>query len=108
MSDEPPDATPEEIALEEEIRRFEAEAAFHQSNILPMDYAMNLGRFYGLLIRASRPRNQIERLGLIFMGISWIASGLPNVPISWLLLPLGLKLLWTACRPSQREPADAD
>ena len=106
MPDHLPDATPEEIALEEAIQRFEGEVAFRQSNILPMDAAINQGRFYGLLIRASRPRNGIERVGFFFMGILWIASGLPNVSLSWLFIPLGFKLLWVGCRRAEREPAE--
>lgn len=51
MSDESRDPTAEELANEESLRRFELEADFHQSNILPLDQAMNEGRFYGLLIR---------------------------------------------------------
>jgi len=100
MADEPRDATPEEIAQENALRHFEAQVAFRQSNILPMDSVLNLGMFYGLLIRASRPRNGIERLGFILMGLSWVVSGSP------LFTPLGFKLLWTAPRRAEREPAE--
>ena len=106
MPDEPRDATPEEIAQEQALQHFEAQVAFRQSNMLPMDSALNVGMFYGLLIRASRPRNGIERLGFIFMGILWVLSGLPGLSISWLFIPLRFKLLCTACRRAEREPAE--
>lgn len=106
MTDEPRDATPEEIAEEQALQHFEAQVAFRQSNILPVDAALNLGMFYGLLIRASRPRKGIERLGFIFTGILWVLSGLPGLSISWLFIPLGFKLLRTACRPLKSEPAE--
>ncbi|MHB8753547.1 MAG: hypothetical protein ACYC92_01115 [Candidatus Acidiferrales bacterium] len=105
MTDEPADATPDEIANEEGLLRFEAEVLFRQSNILPMDSALNVGRFYGLLIRAQRPRNGMERVGFIFMAVLWLMGGFPGLSISWLLIPLGFKLLWTACRRAEREPA---
>jgi hypothetical protein len=108
MADETRDATSEEFTLEEAIRRWETEFAFRQSNILPMDSAYNVGRFYGLLIRAARPRNTMERVGFIFFGVMWTAGAVPSLPISALLFPLGLKLLWTACRPAIRESAGAD
>ena len=76
MSEQPRDATLDELVLETEIRRFEAETAFHQSNILPLDQAQNLGRFYGLLIRASYPQNVLERIGFVFIGLLCSPKGL--------------------------------
>ncbi|MGH9782036.1 MAG: hypothetical protein ACRD33_09480 [Candidatus Acidiferrales bacterium] len=106
MIDEPADATPEEIALEESIQRFEADVLFRQSNVLPLDAAMNQGRFYGLLIRASRPRNGLERAGFLLMGIQWVSSAMIAPPLSVLFSLAGLKLIWTACRRVEREPAE--
>jgi hypothetical protein len=103
MADEPRDATPEEIAQENALRHFEAQVAFRQSNILPMDAALNVGMFYGLLIRAKRPRNGIERAGFFFMGTMWASGLFPGLPFSVLVFPLGLKLIWTACRPAKPE-----
>ncbi|HEU5409415.1 MAG TPA: hypothetical protein VFU57_00210 [Candidatus Acidoferrales bacterium] len=105
MSEELRDATPEELALEAEIQRFEAETAFRQSNILPLDQAQNLGRFYGLLIRASRPRSALERIGFLFIGLLWLGEGAFASPIGAAFALLGLKLLWTAFVPAEREPA---
>lgn len=106
MPEEPRDATPEELALEAEIQRFEAAVVFHQSNILPLDQAQNLGRFYGLLIGASRPRSALERTGFVFIGLLWLADGLVASPLGLLFGLVGLKLLWTACLPAHREPAE--
>ncbi|MHB8539706.1 MAG: hypothetical protein ACYDCD_02005 [Candidatus Acidiferrales bacterium] len=103
MIDEPADATPDEIANEEGLRRFEAEVLFRQSNVLPMDSAVNVGRFYGLLIRAQRPRNGTERVEFIFMGVLWLSAALPAFSGPALLFPLGLKFIWTACKPSRNE-----
>jgi len=103
MTDEPRDATAEEIANEEGLRRFEAEILFRQSNVLPMDSALNVGRFYGLLIRAQRPRNGMERVGFIFMGILWLSAALPVFPGPAFLFPFGLKFIWTACKPAKPE-----
>ena len=132
MSDEPPDATPEEISNEEAIKRFEAEAAFRQSNVLPLDSAMNEGRFYGLLIRKGRPLGVAQRLGFFFIGIMLggfafleicftfpalsTALGMPRAEIAatpsfygilWLpfdaiLFAVGLWLIVTALRPRRR------
>ncbi|HEV2615777.1 MAG TPA: hypothetical protein VGU63_04105 [Candidatus Acidoferrales bacterium] len=106
MIEEPVDATPEEIALEEAIQRFEAETLFRQSNVLPMDAAFNMGRFYGLLLRASRPRNGIERVGFLFMGIEWVSSATVPSPLSVLFSLAGLKLIWTACRRAEHPRAE--
>jgi len=106
MIDEPADATPEEIALEEAIQCFEAEVSFRQSNILPMDAAMNEGRFFGLLIRASHPRSGLERAGFLLMGIQWVSSAILAPPLSVLFAVAGLKLIWTACQRAEREPAE--
>jgi len=103
MADEPRDATPEEIAQEQALLHFEAQVAFRQSNILPMDSALNLGMFYGLLIRAKRPRNGIERIGFLFMGVVWLSAALPALVGPAFLFPLGLKFIWTACKRTTRE-----
>src|SRR5487761_194101 len=103
MADEPRDATPEEIAQENTPRHFEAQAAFRQSNILPMDAALTVGMSYGLLSRAKRPRNGIERSELFFMGIMWLVSVLPVLVGPAFFSLLGLKFLWTACKPAKPE-----
>lgn len=74
MADEIRDATPEEVANEEAIKHFEAEAAFRQSNVLPLESAMNEGRFYGLLVGKSRPLGVAQRLGFLFIGITLSGS----------------------------------
>lgn len=76
MPDQPRDATPEELKSEEALRRFEAEAAFHQSNILPLDQAMNEGRFYGLLIRGNQSVTGVQRIGFLLIAILLVAPGL--------------------------------
>jgi hypothetical protein len=48
MPKKPNHPTRQEIEHEEETRRrFEADALFRQSKVLPMDAARNEGRFYG-------------------------------------------------------------
>jgi len=103
MSDEPRDATPEEIAQEQALQHFEAQVVFRQSNILPMDSALNVGMFYGLLIRAKRPRNSIERIEFWVMGILWTGSVIAPSPLSAVYFLIGLKLIWTACKRTTRE-----
>lgn len=72
MPDEPRDATAEELADEKGLRRFETEAAFHQSNILPLDSAVNQGRFYGLLIRGGQPLTITQRIGFLLIAFDSI------------------------------------
>lgn len=76
MPDEPRDATAEELADEKGLRRFETEAAFHQSNILPLDSAMNQGRFYGLLIRGGQPLTITQRIGFLLIAFDSIGTSL--------------------------------
>jgi hypothetical protein len=69
MPKEPNHPTRKEIEHEEETRRrFEADAILRQSNVLPMDAARNEGRFYGQLIRGSRPLNGVQRIGFFLVG----------------------------------------
>jgi hypothetical protein len=129
MSDESRDATPEELANEEALRRFEAEAAFHQSNVLPLDNAMNEGRFYGLLVRGGRPLTAVQRLGFLLIAFIlgapsfFVASGaFPQwryltafssaapakgvsmfyLPVSALVFLVSLRIVWVALRPSAK------
>jgi hypothetical protein len=104
MPDETRDATAQDIALEDDIQRFEAEVGFRQSNILPLDYARNLGRFYGLLIRASCPASLLGRAGFLMMGILWVGQLIFPSLLSVLFALAGLKLIWTACQRTQPEP----
>lgn len=98
MPDDPDNATAQEMELELEIRRFETEVVFRQSNVLPLDAAINQGRFYGLIIRAARPKNGIERVGYFLFGFMWVAGVVSGLPLSVIFVPLGLKLIWTAFR----------
>lgn len=116
MPDEPRDATAEELANEKGLRRFEAEAAFHQSNILPLDYAMNEGRFYGLLVLGGQPLSITQRIGFLLiafdgMGTSLVmpVTGLWTVylPFSVLAFLMSLRIAWVALRPSaEREVSE--
>ena len=129
MPDEPADISREEITDEQGIRRLEAEAAFRQSNVLPVDAAMNEGRFYGLLIRRG-PLGGVQRLGFFFVGIMLAgfalmqicfifprlsaAFGLPKpaipasaasilfLPIDAILCAVGIKLIMSALVPKRR------
>jgi hypothetical protein len=133
MPKEPNHPTRKEIEHEEETRRrFEADAILRQSNVLPMDAARNEGRFYGQLIRGSRPLNGVQRIGFFLVGslFCWSAIfillgafprlfsfiGLPvtliaNKSVSVLYLPfaalslvLGLKIIGRAITPRGRKP----
>lgn len=127
MADQPRDATAEELKNEEAVRRFEAEAAFRQSNTLPMDQAMNEGRFYGLLIRGNRPLTSIQRIGFLLIALLLFEPSLllvfGAVPhftqtvggemlgAMWMLYALlaflaGLRVVWVALKPSQEEKGD--
>lgn len=122
MSDESRDPTAEELKNEEALRRFETEAAFHQSNILPLDQAMNEGRFYGLLIRGNQSLTGVQRIGFLLIAILLFAPGLlllfGAVPhftqtvggellgAMWILYALlaflaGLRVVWVALKPSR-------
>ena len=60
--------TRREIPNEEESRRrFEADAAVRQSNVLPLDAARNEGRFYGKLFRNERPLTGVQRIGFFLV-----------------------------------------
>lgn len=112
MPDEPRDATAEELADEKGLRRFETEAAFHQSNILPLDSAMNQGRFYGLLIRGDQPLAITERIGFLLIAFDSIGTSLGTpvtgpwtvyIPFSVLALLASLRIMWVALRPSAEQ-----
>jgi hypothetical protein len=130
MPDEPRDPTAEELASEEDLRRFEAEAALHQSNILPLDQAMNEGRFYGLLMRGGKSLTAVQRIGFLLVAIMlcvpnffvilaavprWrrlISGGVLGGGVSTLYLPLavllflaGIRVIWVALRPSRQQNA---
>lgn len=95
MPDEPREATAEEVREEEERRRFEWEAAYRQSNVLPLDSARNEGRFYGLLAKGSLELSAPQRIGALLVGILWLAPG------AW-----GVGLLWsTVAAVKRRQPS---
>jgi hypothetical protein len=69
MPKEPSHPTRQEIEqVEETHRRFEADAISCQRNVLPMDEARNVGRFYGQIIRGERPLNAVQRIGCFLLG----------------------------------------
>ncbi|MGC2089235.1 MAG: hypothetical protein WA638_07375 [Candidatus Acidiferrales bacterium] len=131
MPDESLDPTAEELANEKDLRRFEAEAAFRQSNVLPLDYAMNEGRFYGLLMRGGRPLTAVQRIGFLLIAImlcvpsffialasvpSWrhvisggvLGGGVPMfyLPIAALVFLTGIRVVWVALRSSRKPKAN--
>lgn len=131
MSDESRDPTAEELANEQNLRRFELEADFHQSNILPLDQAMNEGRFYGLLIRGGQPLTPVQRIGLLMIAIIFCGPGLcvalasdpalksvvgngllgGRAPVLYLSLTaiaflVGMRIVWVALRPSRKPKID--
>ncbi len=131
MPDESRDPTAEELANEKGLRRFEAEAAFRQSNVLPLDYAMNEGRFYGLLMRGGRPLTAVQRIGFVLIAIMlcvpgffvalaavprWryfirggvLGGGVPMLylPLAALIFLAGIRVIWVALRPSRKPKAN--
>jgi hypothetical protein len=124
--------TSQEIENEEARRQSEAEVISRQSNVLPLDAARNEGRFYGQLIRGSRPLNGVQRIGFFLVGSLFCGSavfilaaafpgffsfiGLPvalidnksvsvaYLPFAALSLFLGLKIIGRAIRPRGRKP----
>lgn len=115
MPDEPRDATAEELANEEGLRRFEAEAAFHQSNILPLDSAMNEGRFFGLLIRRGQPLTTAQRVGFLLIGTIFCGPGIcsalaadsqlrdliGNTFLTAVWFLAGMRIIWVALRATR-------
>ncbi len=123
--------TRREIEHEEGRRQSEADAISRQSNVLPLDAARNEGRFYGQLIRGSRPLNGVQRIGFFLIGLlfcGWAVFilavafpgffsfiGLPvasidNKSVSLAYLPfaalslfLGFKIIGRAIRPDGRK-----
>lgn len=102
MADEIRDATPEEVANEEAIKHFEAEAAFRQSNVLPLDSAMNEGRFYGLLVRGGGPLSVVQRIGFALIGITMAGSAFLEICLTFpsLLARFGLPRAEFGAAPS--------
>ncbi|HTZ75066.1 MAG TPA: hypothetical protein VMB47_14175 [Candidatus Aquilonibacter sp.] len=86
---------------EEDIRRFEAEAASRLSNVLPLDAARNEGRFYGQLIRG-RPLNAVQRIGFFLIGLLFCFSGIFGLAGA---LPKLAGLVGLALTPMDRGPS---
>jgi hypothetical protein len=130
MPNESREPTVEELIAEKDLRRFEVEADFHQSNILPLDQAMNEGRFYGLLMRGGKSLTVVQRIGFLLIAVMlclpnffvilaavprWrhlisggvLGSGVPMfyLPFAILLFLAGIRISWVALRPSRQQNA---
>ncbi|MGH9782035.1 MAG: hypothetical protein ACRD33_09475 [Candidatus Acidiferrales bacterium] len=132
MRDERRDATPEEIANGEGLRRFEADVASLQKNIMPIDATRMDAQIRAMSSRLRGPLSPILRLGFFSIGImlagfalmqvcfifprllvafGWSKAALPAFPASILFLPVdvilsvaGIGLVVWALSPHRRRP----
>lgn len=47
-----------------------------QENILPLEAAWNEGRFYGTVLKGSRPLTSVQRIGIFMLSLSILGGGL--------------------------------
>ncbi|HEV2615776.1 MAG TPA: hypothetical protein VGU63_04100 [Candidatus Acidoferrales bacterium] len=130
MPDKPQDATPEEIANEEGLRRFEDDVASLQENVMPIDATRTDARIRAISAWLRGSLSPIQRLEFFFIGImlggfalmqvcfvfprllvafGWPKAALPTYAASILFLPLdailfavGIKLIVSALSPNRR------
>lgn len=129
----PPPADDSSLAEKETRDRLEMEGDWQlrQENVLPLETAWNEGRFYGLLLKGSRPLTGVQRIGTLMIAFLALAmafatyvmggslSGhelslefghqkLPILSLVWvpavlLESALGFRLFWIALRPPSRD-----
>ena len=75
MPDKPRDATLEEIANEEALRRFESDIVSLQENTLPIDAARTDAQIRLMSARLRGPLNPALRMGLFVAGGAFLAFG---------------------------------
>ena len=80
----PPDEQP--VSTEEdEVGRLEMERLWQlrQENILPLERAWNLGRFYGLVLKGSQSFTCFQRVGIFMIGFLAIGVALTFLFGGW-------------------------
>ena len=120
---------------EEEVGRLEMERLWQlrQGNVLPLETAWNIGRFYGLVLKGSQPFTRFQRVGILLIGLLTIGIALiflfAGVPFSrfefslqyvhqrlseaslggmvafLLRFLLGIRFCWVALRPPHHNDA---
>lgn len=118
-TDEQLDPFGEIVRCREEMERL---WDLRQENILPLENAWNVGRFYGIILRGGRAFTRLQRAGILALGLT--AAGMA-ASVAFLIPPLdllhegshishlpiflrpsilisasgGLRLLWVALKP---------
>jgi len=95
MTDKPRDATPEEIANEEAVRRFESDIVSLQENTLPIDAARTDARIRLMSARLRGPLNPALRMGLFVAGGAFLAFGFTEL----CLMLRFLRAFWGSHKP---------
>lgn len=75
MTDEPRDPTPEEIANEKALRRFESDIVSLQENTLPIDAVRTDAQIRLMSARLRGPLNPALRMGLFVAGGAFLTLG---------------------------------
>lgn len=129
----PPTADDSPLAEKETRDRLEMERDWQlrQENVLPLETAWNEGRFYGLLLKGSKPLSGVQRVGTLMVGFLALAMAFATymvagnlsgngpflefghqrfpilslvwVPAVLLESTLGFRLCWIALRPPSRD-----
>jgi hypothetical protein len=108
-------------------QEMERDWKLRQENVLPLETAQNEGRFYGRVLKGSRPLTGVQRTGILLIGLQAVGfaammlfhdwpypkvgpslksfyQNLPDVPLIWMPVILlgaavGLRFCWVALKP---------